>query len=300
MPGAVADLAALGVDPAGHPLAGIRYLDGGRASPRRRSATAPGRGVRRTTLHAALRDAVADAGVARRATRSARSTTGATTSSSTASRPGYLVAADGLHSPVRRLLGLDRPARGPAPLRAALPRRAGAVDVFVEVHWAAGRRGLRDPGRRRPGRRRGAHRAAGAASTSCSPSFPLLARAAGPARRCRRCRGAGPLRQRARPPGRRPGAARRRRGRLRRRADRRGHRARPRPGPGRRRRDRRPASPSATRRRLAPAQPAPRAAHPRPARAPPGSPPVRRRIVPAAARLPRVFAAAVNQLARPA
>ena len=62
MPGAVADLAALGVDPPGHRLAGIRYLGGGR------TADAPfrhgdGRGVRRTTLHRSLTDAVADAGV---------------------------------------------------------------------------------------------------------------------------------------------------------------------------------------------------------------------------------------------
>ena len=61
MPGAVADLADLGVDPPGHRLAGIRYLGGGR------TAEAPfrhgdGRGVRRTTLHRSLTDAVADAG----------------------------------------------------------------------------------------------------------------------------------------------------------------------------------------------------------------------------------------------
>ncbi len=62
MPGAVADLAELGVDPPGHRLAGIRYLGGGR------TADAPfrhgdGRGVRRTTLHRALAEAVAEAGV---------------------------------------------------------------------------------------------------------------------------------------------------------------------------------------------------------------------------------------------
>ena len=48
---------------------------------------------------------------------------------STASRRGYLVAADGLHSPVRRLLGLDAPAGAAAAVRAALPRRDRAVDV---------------------------------------------------------------------------------------------------------------------------------------------------------------------------
>ena len=62
MPGAVADLAALGVDPDGHRLAGIRYVGGGHTAqaPFRRG---DGRGVRRTTLHRALSDAVAEAGI---------------------------------------------------------------------------------------------------------------------------------------------------------------------------------------------------------------------------------------------
>src|SRR5689334_4501087 len=56
MPGAVAALAALGVHPHGRPLSGINYLD---ADPAKPGATAaftagPGRGVRRTVLHAAL------------------------------------------------------------------------------------------------------------------------------------------------------------------------------------------------------------------------------------------------------
>ena len=62
MPGAVAALRELGVDPAGHPLHGIRYVAG------EQQAEAPfraghGRGVRRTTLHAALRESVRMAGV---------------------------------------------------------------------------------------------------------------------------------------------------------------------------------------------------------------------------------------------
>ena len=62
MPGAVTALESLSVKPEGHDLVGIRYLAGSR------SAEAPfragvGRGVRRTTLHAALRDAALDLGV---------------------------------------------------------------------------------------------------------------------------------------------------------------------------------------------------------------------------------------------
>ena len=62
MPGAVAALADLGVDPDGVDFAGIRYVRGSRQAEARFSA-GPGRGVRRTTLHAALSDAVADGGI---------------------------------------------------------------------------------------------------------------------------------------------------------------------------------------------------------------------------------------------
>ncbi|NUR07280.1 MAG: monooxygenase, partial [Nocardioidaceae bacterium] len=61
MPGAVAALADLDVHPSGHPLAGIRYLAGDRSAVADfRSA---GLGVRRTTLHDALRKAADEAGV---------------------------------------------------------------------------------------------------------------------------------------------------------------------------------------------------------------------------------------------
>src|SRR6185312_17092410 len=53
MPGGLAELAALGVDPPGMPFRGIAYL----SEHRRAEAVfrnGPGRGVRRTTLHATL------------------------------------------------------------------------------------------------------------------------------------------------------------------------------------------------------------------------------------------------------
>jgi flavin-dependent dehydrogenase len=137
MPGAVADLASLGIDPAGHRLAGIRYLGWGR------EAEAPfrhgdGRGVRRTTLHRAMADAVAEAGVkvVERAVGEVEN------------RPGHvvvdgepvpwLVAADGLHSPVRRMLGLDRPAEGRRRFGQRVHVEMAPWTPFVEVHWAAG------------------------------------------------------------------------------------------------------------------------------------------------------------------
>jgi flavin-dependent dehydrogenase len=98
----------------------------------------PGRGVRRTVLHAALRDAVADAGVPvhhRTAGRVVPHADRVEVDDATAS---YVVAADGLHSPVRRALGLDsRPHTTPRyGLRAHFP--VAPWTSYVEVHWSPG------------------------------------------------------------------------------------------------------------------------------------------------------------------
>ena len=135
MPGAVAALAELGVTPPGEELTGIRYLAGDRgiSAPFR---DGPGRGVRRTTLHDALRTAVRDAGVPS----SHRSAGDLQPSRDSVRVDGerfrYVVAADGLHSPVRRAVGLD--AR-PSPHRRFGLRRHYRVlpwTSYVEVHWA--------------------------------------------------------------------------------------------------------------------------------------------------------------------
>ena len=135
MPGAVAALAELGVEPVGTPLRGIRYLAGDRSvdAPFRAGA---GRGVRRTVLHSALLDAVAAAGVPveHRAARGLRQGDDRVEVDGTTAR--YVVAADGLHSPVRRLLGLDA---GPAAHRRYGQRAHFAMPAwtsYVEVHWA--------------------------------------------------------------------------------------------------------------------------------------------------------------------
>ncbi len=136
MPGALAALADVGVDPDGRPLSGIRYLDGTHVAeaPFRRG---PGRGVRRTTLHAALAAAAADAGIGtdHRPVRAVEDRGDHLLVDGEPTR--YLLAADGLHSPVRRLLGLDRPVRG----RRRYGQR-GHLPVtpwtsMVEVHWSA-------------------------------------------------------------------------------------------------------------------------------------------------------------------
>ncbi|MFF0809476.1 NAD(P)/FAD-dependent oxidoreductase [Streptomyces albogriseolus] len=136
MPGAVRALTALGLHAPGHPLAGIRYVQGPCRveAPFRRGQ---GLGVRRTDLHTLLHRAVLDAGVPVLPLRvdGVRQEADEVTVPGAGLRARWLVAADGLHSPVRRSLGLDRPART-AP-RYGL-RRHYAVPPWtshVEVHW---------------------------------------------------------------------------------------------------------------------------------------------------------------------
>lgn len=139
MPGAVAELAALGVVPRGHDLDGIRYVDGlgGGSGVSARFAAGPGRGVRRTVLHAALSEQLAEAGidVEPRPVRSVHDAGDHVDVDGERTR--YLVAADGLHSPTRRLVGLeaDRPGgRRRFGLRCHV--RQEPWSSFVEVHWS--------------------------------------------------------------------------------------------------------------------------------------------------------------------
>jgi len=135
MPGAVAALAGLGVDPAGRELAGIRYLCEGTSAqaPFRRRA---GRGVRRTVLHDALRSAVADAGVdvVAAAVKNVDQRAAEVVVDGTHAR--YLIAADGLHSPTRRRLGLDLPRTSNRRHGLRLHATTTPWSDHVEVHWA--------------------------------------------------------------------------------------------------------------------------------------------------------------------
>jgi len=135
MPGAVGALAELGVEPAGEPLKGIRYVAGHRVAQASFRA-GPGRGVRRTTLHAAMRTALEASGIVvdDRAVRDLRQESDGVTACGERFR--YVIAADGLHSPVRRRLGLERarPAGGRFGLRRHF--RLAPWTSYVEVHWA--------------------------------------------------------------------------------------------------------------------------------------------------------------------
>ncbi|MFD7256770.1 NAD(P)/FAD-dependent oxidoreductase [Streptomyces sp. NPDC059874] len=142
MPGAVRALDALGVEVPGRPLRGIRYVDA--AGERRAEAVfraGQGLGARRTVLQEALAARAARLGVPvlQRRVRRVSQYDAYVTADGMAAR--YLVAADGLHSPTRRALGLSvRPAASRQPPRYGL-RRHYDVEPWsdlVEVHWSAG------------------------------------------------------------------------------------------------------------------------------------------------------------------
>jgi flavin-dependent dehydrogenase len=195
MPGAVAALHDLGVTLDGHPIAGIRYLDGARSA-EARFRGGGGLGVRRTVLHGALRARAAAAAIVpdHRPVREIVDRGDHLLVDGEPTR--HLVAADGLHSPVRRLLGLAGPP--------ARRRRYGLrchVEIapwtpFVEVHWSPAGEAYVTPV---------AHDQVGVAVLTAEHrplpdllgQFPLLA-ARIDGRVQSRARGAGPLRQRSR------------------------------------------------------------------------------------------------------
>ena len=135
MPGGLAELVSLGVDPAGMPLRGIAYLDDHRRveAPFRGRA---GRGVRRTTLHAALASRAKEQDTEWISTRITSVDQDAHGVTAGGVRAKWLIAADGLHSAVRRAVGIS--------VAAGRPRRYGvrwhyqvpAWSEFVEVHWS--------------------------------------------------------------------------------------------------------------------------------------------------------------------
>ena len=195
MPGAVAELFALGVHPQGRELSGIRYLDGNGPGATARFAGGPGRGVRRTVLHDALAERVAAAGIAvdpRPVTRVDDACDHLMVDGVPAR---HLVAADGLHSPVRRLVGLDAPVAGRRRFGLRCHVQQAPWSSYVEVHWSRRAEAYVTPvdddlvGVAVLGE-------AGSRFEDLIDDFPLLQqRLTGPRTRVM---GAGPLRQRAR------------------------------------------------------------------------------------------------------
>jgi flavin-dependent dehydrogenase len=136
MPGAVAALARLGVGVAGRHLRGFAYDDGARRVVHR-FAGPPGRGARRTALHAALAERVRELGVPTMPARVSAVAQDDDGVSAAGIRARWLFACDGLHSSVRRLAGLED-ARRRGPRRYGLRRhfRLPPWDDVVEVHWS--------------------------------------------------------------------------------------------------------------------------------------------------------------------
>ena len=143
MPGAVAALARLGVNPQGMDVRGISYIAGSHRAYAPFPA-GPGRGVRRTVLHQALVARAEQTGVRRVLGRVRVLTEDAggvrAEGPGCSERARWVVAADGLHSPLRRHLGLSRPPGGLGPARPArygLRRhyRIAPWTDLVEVHW---------------------------------------------------------------------------------------------------------------------------------------------------------------------
>jgi flavin-dependent dehydrogenase len=200
MPGALAALSRLGVDPDGHQLTGISYRDDHRHVDHAFRG-APGRGVRRTVLHAALLDRCAGLGVDRVVARVTEVSQGATGVEAAGVRARWLLACDGLHSPVRRLVGLEP--TGTRWPRRAPPRRFGLRRHFavapwssmVEVHWGPEAEAYVTPvGRTEVGVALLGPPGADFAATLAS--FPSLSRRLDGLEPTTPVRGAGPLRQR--------------------------------------------------------------------------------------------------------
>jgi len=137
MPGALHALAPLGVDPSGHRLAGIAYIEAdGRRAALAPFRDGPGRGVRRTTLTKALADAASSVGIQSTPTsaKGIRQRTGYVEVAGLRAR--WLLAADGLHSPLRRELGLDIPTGGRSRYGLRQHFACEPWSDYVEVHWA--------------------------------------------------------------------------------------------------------------------------------------------------------------------
>lgn len=208
MPGTVAALARLGVRPEGAPFRGIRYVaPNGRTTATHLFADGVGLGVRRTALHAALAARAAQVGVIRQPGRvnglqqgeaSGRMGVRIDMADGTSATGGWVLGCDGLHSVVRRATGLGRGSDG----RRFGIRRHAALEPWadvVEVHWSAVGEAYVTPisdheiGVAVLGPR-------GWSFDEAIETFPTLARHLGGVRWTTPARGAGPLRQKVSSP----------------------------------------------------------------------------------------------------
>ncbi|MFI5507954.1 NAD(P)/FAD-dependent oxidoreductase [Mycobacterium sp. NPDC051804] len=135
MPHTLAHLDRLGVAAEGRPLRGISYLDGDRRVDAAFHAGV-GRGVRRTVLHTALMRAAEAAGVKLVHGELGGITQRADSVSAAGCEARYLAAADGLHSPIRKAMGLSAPTTGPRRWGIRRHVQMAPWTDSVEVHWS--------------------------------------------------------------------------------------------------------------------------------------------------------------------
>ncbi|WP_102419813.1 NAD(P)/FAD-dependent oxidoreductase [Mycobacterium sp. 4858] len=135
MPGGLAELTSLGVDPAGMPFHGIAYVSEHRRA-QARFHRGPGRGVRRTTLHAALAARAKEQDTEWLRARVTTVHQDARGVAAAGVRARWMVAADGLHSQVRRATGIAATAGTPRRYGVRWHYRVPAWSEFVEVHWS--------------------------------------------------------------------------------------------------------------------------------------------------------------------
>jgi flavin-dependent dehydrogenase len=135
MPGGLAELTSLGVDPAGMPFHGIAYCDDHRRA-EARFRGGPGRGVRRTTLHAALAARAKEQDTEWIRTRVTSVEQDAHGVTAAGVRAKWLVGADGLHSTVRRAAVIRATAGTPRRYGVRWHFKVPAWSEFVEVHWS--------------------------------------------------------------------------------------------------------------------------------------------------------------------
>lgn len=140
MPGGLAELSALGVDPAGMPFRGIAYSDGKRRAEAcfRDGVGRPvlGRGIRRTTLHAALAERAKQVDTEWVSAKVGTVSQDADGVTAAGIRARYLIGADGLHSAVRRAVGIDSSVGSPRRVGLRKHFHVPVWSDFVEVHWS--------------------------------------------------------------------------------------------------------------------------------------------------------------------
>ncbi|PZR55201.1 monooxygenase [Xylanimonas oleitrophica] len=216
LPGALAAVRELGVDPPGHPISGISYRRPGAHADHLFTA-GEGRGVRRTRLHEALRERAEHAGAVllHASVHDLRQdAAGVEVETGPARLRGrWLLGCDGLHSTVRRLAGLDAGSRARPAGRAAATRpdararyglrrhyRVRPWNDLVEVHWSDRAEAYVTPvapdvvGVAVLGPRHAT--AGGSFEEALAAGFPELADRLAGAEPLGAVRGAGPLRQR--------------------------------------------------------------------------------------------------------